>query len=864
MMTIEGDETTSASIASEADDSEIDDALRLAAQHAGTQQLDNDDGFDDEEEVIPSFGWIKKGPLQAAPPSELPTPQPPAHDAKAEDTMDMDMDITNAGGRVINPGQQTRAEDDGDMSMDVTKTFGTIMGQNQRDATSGMQDVSPSDSDDNDDDNASMDFTVADGGVYHPLAEDESFHGDEEMSMELTSVIGGVLGIKKQGASRRWTMNRADQTMNAEQDMDLTVGAGRILSSQPAGAENQSPKTAPSRRRTINRTDQTIDIEQDMDLTVGAGRVLSSQPARGENESAGGDDGDATMDMDVTMAPGKILPSATIAKSVESADEDVADEDVTAGMEMDVTMASGKILPSTSAQLVDDATAGMDMTAAVGEVFYPQLDTRLEAKNMLQDEVNRPDSPSKPRSANRSPARRQTTAAASSTTEMTDSPSLSSFRGKSPRRSMPPAAREPSPATPQTPTRSVSPSKQRATTPRRSSRTTSPAKSASPPKQRAATPIGTSSPVRPASPPKQQATTPKRTPSPAKEPTPRRITRSQSPQRKTPDSRPSQQGSSKGGSLWVDDPKTGAKTPAVILTPLQRKLSGRGVDREGLGSPRVSALLDRRSSIGESSETFSPSKTSNKRKVAFEDPRVLAEEVDQARRDDEEEESRRKQAGGQDEKEVTLNLKEMIASMSPKKNPLRGRKSLHVGSARGVLGKRPVELDSDEEEEWDGVKRLKGHQSSPVKNVRLRQPPSKEETITGRLTRPTQSMEQDKENVTPPPSGGSGNRAITPRSEDCSRSISGDATSRAVDFDEPTVRGGEKPRDSDDTSGRVHLQDFLDMISVKFMELTTSKRRQTQMPAALPDGEDDMSLERCVVAGACTVPMLELYQHVSF
>ena len=27
------------------------------------------------------------------------------------------------------------------------------------------------------------------------------------------------------------------------------------------------------------------------------------------------------------------------------------------------------------------------------------------------------------------------------------------------------------------------------------------------------------------------------------------------------------------------------------------------------------------------------------------------------------------------------------------------------------------------------------------------------------------------------------------------------------------------------------------------------------------DGEDDLSLERCVVAGACTVPNLELYQH---
>ncbi|KOS19737.1 Kinetochore protein spc7 [Escovopsis weberi] len=55
------------------------------------------------------------------------------------------------------------------------------------------------------------------------------------------------------------------------------------------------------------------------------------------------------------------------------------------------------------------------------------------------------------------------------------------------------------------------------------------------------------------------------------------------------------------------------------------------------------------------------------------------------------------------------------------------------------------------------------------------------------------------------------------------------------------------------------------MTSIRFMELTTTKRRPTMMPGAFQQGElgdeDDMSLERCVVAGACTVPMLELYQH---
>lgn len=56
------------------------------------------------------------------------------------------------------------------------------------------------------------------------------------------------------------------------------------------------------------------------------------------------------------------------------------------------------------------------------------------------------------------------------------------------------------------------------------------------------------------------------------------------------------------------------------------------------------------------------------------------------------------------------------------------------------------------------------------------------------------------------------------------------------------------------------------MTSIRFMELTTTKRRHTVAPSDLKDsttadGKDDLSLERCVVAGACTVPMLELYQH---
>ncbi|CAI4219418.1 unnamed protein product [Parascedosporium putredinis] len=63
MVTVDGDETTSASVAS-ADSSTVDEALRLAARHADTQKPSADDGTE-VEEIIPSFGWAKKSEMMA-------------------------------------------------------------------------------------------------------------------------------------------------------------------------------------------------------------------------------------------------------------------------------------------------------------------------------------------------------------------------------------------------------------------------------------------------------------------------------------------------------------------------------------------------------------------------------------------------------------------------------------------------------------------------------------------------------------------------------------------------------------------------------------------------------------------------------
>ncbi|KAK4508153.1 hypothetical protein PRZ48_001891 [Zasmidium cellare] len=65
---------------------------------------------------------------------------------------------------------------------------------------------------------------------------------------------------------------------------------------------------------------------------------------------------------------------------------------------------------------------------------------------------------------------------------------------------------------------------------------------------------------------------------------------------------------------------------------------------------------------------------------------------------------------------------------------------------------------------------------------------------------------------------------------------------------------------------KVGLQDFLDKAGIRFMDLTTTKRRLTVMPTPSKaragfEDDEDINLESGIVAAACTVPELELYQH---
>ncbi|KAK3336620.1 hypothetical protein B0T19DRAFT_489702 [Cercophora scortea] len=856
MMTVEAEEMTSASIASarsgfSPDDSgSLDENLRLAARTAATQGVD-----DEEEEIIAGFGgWGKKknSPERVnrpvAPetdeitashnvPGSFPDEQDQGSDMEMdmememEVDMDMDMEMTKAVGGILRaavaPPTKVENEDldmdadmDMDMSMDVTKALGGILTkpkpQNRRKSMrSKPQPVSEDVTSFGD---QTMEFTMAVGGIQHGRVSDGS-HADtevnEDMSMELTTAVGGVLlrGISSSGAQ-------------------------------------------PGQRRII-----AADIEADsetsiMDMTVAVGRILPGESARE-------DCGDETMGMDMTMVVGGIIKQTSAFNSTSASNPAVEEVEGPDSAEVDAQSSPIRQISTAADEngshgIIEFTGQGLRRSRSPSHAAPPP--PLLPALAMSSSPLKSP-----------SPIR----ATAPPTIMPARAASSSPLRSPSPKRNVPPPVVMSSRAASSSPIRSPSPKRNVAAPvaipPRAAS--SSPLRSPTPKKSTltpamAASKIVSSSPLRSPS-PKRSSAPASRTPTQA---TPSIIdSRSNSPVRDASPRANITPRSPTKSRLFNLDPNTGANTPRVILTPQRRRLSGLGVDRPGLGSPRVAEIFDRRESIGDAAAEFTPYQPIDiRRAVAFADPRIIEAEIDKERQDEEDRENSRRilerEADGfQDDHEATVNLKEMIQGLSPKKQPLRGRKSLHVGSAMGVLGKRPAELDEDDEgEERDGVKRLKGHQGSPVKNVRLRSPPSKAETTTGRKTRSSRMAQNDEDTITPSTTK-SPERATTPKNQGRFMNIDDDQPTNTFSF-ERTTSMDEFREQQDDDGERMHLQDFLNMTSIRFMELTTTKRRHTIVPSAprsstAGDGDEEISLEKCVIAGACTVPMLELYQH---
>lgn len=744
----------------------LEEALRQAAQQAGTQGIDFDENADismemADDEVTAAFKpWIKKGKYIPqtienvnALQDENTNPFSPAFKASTSELtqseeVEKTMELTQAIGSIL--PRPIKAQ----ISPKVSRRRSSIVGKRR---SSGANLRSSEDGSILDDE--TMDLTTAIGSIQANTQVNEatqinvdsvSTDEAENLTMEFTSVVGGLIGRTKEGKGMKEALTENHQ------------GDQRLLEGDAYENEEFSYN------------------EAEMDMTIAAGGILP--PITEQTEPLE----DQTVDMDITTAIGAILPR-------EQGANNKPQTRLSMRRESDAEQcgfATSSALPN-------------HVAAVASETGSPSLATsqrRIHTKKAL---FPRQSTTPNPESRHSTPLKK-----------------------------------------PATPSKQLTPKLMHPTTPDKT-----------PPSRGVVARVGS----------------------------PKKLFNAEIKQRESAPLSLTQ------NLLFSLNESSGEVVPSIILKPRTRRSSGLGIDRDGLGSPRVTALLDRRRSIGDDAKVFTPQNQIS-RAVTFEDPKAMEEELDNQRLEDERRESGRgilqMEADSQeleDAKDATSNLKDMIESLTPKKKKLNGRKSLHVGAAKGLLGKRPAELDEDDEDEDEDLihKRLKGREGSPVKKIRLPAHPPKTVT-TGRITRSARRSLTDltenynvrtpKKSVSPEKKA----RITTPndqlrfRDAELLLSAAKEPTSFEDKLNAEIVQAVSLPEKEDP----IHLQDFLNMTSIRFMELTTTKRRLTVASNGIPKSSDklnigktaidekDSELERCVVAGACIVPMLDLYQHV--
>lgn len=669
-------------------------------------------------------------------------------------------------------------------------------------------------------------------------------------------------------------MGEQDLDETGEVSMDVTKAVGSIVSKQ--SPSNKGRKSPISRRRSSIRRRRSSGAEsafdQTMEFTVMQGGIIDDEPEEVTGTTTKTRAADEGMTMEFTSALGGILGASG---SRASAGWEQVEENDT----MDMTAAIGGILPpieehtEPQTDVDEDQTSAMEMTRAVGTIIQqasPKQTTNLRSSRTGSDVIDGASTYHAQPSANYNTTPKSTPKSlqVASVASATGSPSLTlkpRLSGRSQKKSASVVSTTP-------------PSKVKGRTPVKSS---SEMQSGTPSKQK--TPL----------PPR--AETPNKTPlsatMKAKGASPKKLFKAEIQARASPRSI-RRDSTVKANSLFSRDAETGQHTPSVILRATRQSLarrrsSGLGIDSEGVGSPRISELLDRRSSIGDAVPQFKLG-TVDLSGSRLEDPQQLAQEVEADRVEEHRRESGRfimeQEADEQMGDNNTLQLKDMIEAMSPKKpkaGKLKGRKSLAVGGAKGLLGKRPAELDLDEEDIESTPKRLKAvsREGSPVKQVHLPKPPSKDET-TGRLNKKLQNSLQELASsgkATPKIGPSSPTKTIIPGSPSTAgryKDIHIDADARPTSFEDKldnvvgaidvsTAQMLEQTYLPDEP--KISLQDFLNMTNIHFIELSTTKRRHT-MAQSFPNRESQEgvhhnTLEETFIAAATTLPLLELYQH---
>lgn len=882
---VDGDENTVHSTGSTGSSGRLEAALQQAAKQAGTQGIEFDEHGDitmemADDEVTDAFKpWLKEQQTEqpARDPSALldqenVNPFSPAFKANVvqnyrDEEDDGTMDMTEAVGGII------PAVDDSQTSPRRRRRK-SVAAPKRRRSSAGRRRSSGGASNQSDD--QTMDLTTAIGGIQgdNLRVDEDSADEDEELTMEFTNIIGGVVQTTNKtndsqpdGLNEQQNRRQSTDSANGEEDMDFTYADGGIL--LPSITE---------------RTEPPEDETMQMDVTTAIGAILPNELRtrdRGEGkalmelETDAGQlsavspfhNGSAQKPMGAGLLDERPLPALRTKETASPPRNGSAQEPSGAGSfeQRPLPVPSGKgaekerregrallELETNAGQLpnaspLNDGSAQKPLGAGLlDEKPLPAPSGKGAASPFHDGSAQKPLGAGlldeRPLPAHSSRAAIASEAGSPSIAAIQYRSSARKSSGKRP--SLTPTSRQPTPnKNPGTPSKQLTPQPIRPTTPGK----TPPAKNIS---------------MRSVSPKKLFEAEISSARKAVKDSTPR-------------------SGSHK--SLFHHDPETGKATPRVVLKPRRRRSSGLGADREGLGSPQVTALLDRRTSIGENAKAFVANSNASAG-VRFEDPRSMEQEIDRERAEEQRKEDGRgiledeaDVPNAKEEQDVTANLKDMIESLTPQKKKLKGRKSLHVGAARGLLGKRPAELDADEDDNGSPAT-FKNREGSPVKKIRLPAPPSKSAT-TGRASRSNRlSLAETSGNASfSTPSGvqSPNKQNTTPKEQTRFKNAEANSPAKITPFEE-MIQGGGKAVEPSDEEDRIQLQDFLNLTNIRFMELTTTKRRHTIAPNALVDqsarkpyqGEAHQpevanDLENCVVAGACTVPMLELYQHVS-
>ncbi|KAL8937365.1 MAG: hypothetical protein Q9211_003727 [Gyalolechia sp. 1 TL-2023] len=668
----------------------------------------------------------------------------------------------------------------------------------------------------------------------------------------------------------------------AEKTMEITQPAGSILFShsetQPAPEHSRRRSSVGGRRRSSGNRRRSSGIsstndDETMELTTAIGRIESNdvgpkpqQAASSYHDNSENEDEELTMEF-TTVVGGVLAKGASKPQTMPQQSHGESLESSANDTDMDMTFAVGGILSSITERTEppEDQTMEMDVTQAVGAILPRTLDVNEQTwrKTLMERESDSEagqlpldpfyDGPTNATAVACSNANAVAFNPSATRASETGSPSVGGSAG----RTNAPAAKK----------------ARQSSNPNMESRQTTPLKTISTPSKQVTPLVG------------PRPTTPGKTP-PSKNISLRTGSPKKLFKKELGDVVRSTKLSAETSIVKGDD-RHGVLTPPIISKPRHRRSSGLGVDREGLGSPRVTELLDRRGSIGQTAVSFrSQGKASAG--VRFEDPRALEQEIDQERAEDERRQSGRAilqmEANSQDadeQKDATANLKDMIESLTPQKKKPKARKSLHVGAAKGLLGKRPAELDAEDDDDDDDItlNRFRSREGSPVKKIKLPAPPSKNETTRRHVRSARLSLAETMGNarINTPSMGVSPTKAgpvTTPHGQTRFKDAidHSSAGEPIASFEEKLEAEKEVVSEPPEAQDRIHLQDFLNMTSIRFMELTTTKRRLTVAPnvqdssinqtsTGIEQAKPEAELESSVVTGACTVPMLELYQH---